>query len=203
MDNSVNRRILMIDNYDSFTYNLVQYLRILSEEVIVKRNDQITIKDIEELSPAGIVISPGPKTPKEAGISLEVINQLKGKYPILGICLGMQAIGDAFGGKVIKAKEPVHGKVFPITHDGQGVFAGLKNPLMVTRYHSLIIDRETLPGELVITAETELGEIMGVRHKVYDIEGVQFHPEAYLSEMGLELMGNFVKRCSRGTDEKI
>jgi len=203
VDFKKNRKILMIDNYDSFTYNLVQYLRILSEEVIIKRNNQLTIEDIQKMSPAGIVISPGPKAPKEAGISLEVIKQLKEIYPILGICLGMQAIGEAFGGDVIKGIEPVHGKVHSITHDGEGVFQGLKNPLMVTRYHSLVLDRKTLPSDLIITAETEAGEIMGIRHKSYDIEGVQFHPEAYLSEMGLELIGNFVKKCSEGKNEKI
>lgn len=203
MENGINRKILMIDNYDSFTYNLVQYLRILSEDVIVKRNDELTLDDIREISPAGIVISPGPRTPKEAGISLEVLKKLKGEYPILGICLGMQAIGEAFGGDVIKGIEPVHGKVHSITHDGQGVFTGLKNPLLVTRYHSLVLDSRTLPDELMITAKTEIGEIMGVRHRIYDIEGVQFHPEAYLSEMGLELMGNFVEKCNRGKNEKI
>jgi len=187
----------MIDNYDSFTYNLVQYLRVLSEEVVVKRNDQITIDEIRLLNPAGIVISPGPKSPAQAGISLEVILKLQGEYPILGICLGMQAIGEAFGGKVVRGKEPVHGKVFPIRHDEKGVFQGLKNPLLVTRYHSLVIERETLPDVLEISAETGEGEIMGVRHRTFDIEGVQFHPEAYLSEMGMELMGNFVKRCNR------
>lgn len=197
-----NKKILMIDNYDSFTYNLVQYLRILSEDVLVKRNDQITIEEIRKLDPAGIVISPGPKSPKEAGISLRILQELKGEYPILGICLGMQAIGEAFGGKVIKGKEPVHGKVFPITHDGMGVFKGLKCPLMVTRYHSLVIEWESLPEELIVTAKTETGEIMGLRHREYDIEGVQFHPEAYLSEQGLELIGNFVEKCSRRSHEK-
>lgn len=197
------RKILVIDNYDSFTYNLVQYLRILSEDVIVKRNDQITIEEIEKLNPIGIVISPGPKTPSEAGISLKIIKHLKGIFPILGICLGMQAIGEAFGGKVVKAMEPVHGKVHPITHDGKGVFLGLKSPLMVTRYHSLILEKKTLPEELIVTAETEAGEIMGVRHKIYDLEGVQFHPEAYLSEMGMELMANFVEKCNRGKNEKV
>lgn len=189
--------ILMIDNYDSFTYNLVDYLKQLNRTVKVVRNDQITINEIKALDPSIIVISPGPCTPLEAGISLEIIKKLKGVYPILGICLGHQAIADAFGGKIIRAKEPIHGKVYPIHHTNNGVFKGLKNPLKVTRYHSLIVEKESLPTVLEITAQTEVGEIMGIRHKDYLIEGVQFHPEAILTEQGLELLDNFLKEGER------
>ncbi|MCJ8341685.1 MAG: aminodeoxychorismate/anthranilate synthase component II [Cetobacterium sp.] len=187
--------ILMIDNFDSFTYNLVQYLEMLNEKVIVKRNNEIKIEEIEKLNPEIIVISPGPGNPKEAGIILDVIKYFKGKIPILGICLGHQSIGEIFGGKVIKAKEPIHGKVYPITHNNKGVFKNLKNPLNVTRYHSLIIERESLPKELEITGETENGEIMGIKHKKYLIEGVQFHPEAILTECGLEMLNNFLEEA--------
>ncbi|MGX6592559.1 anthranilate synthase component II [Cetobacterium ceti] len=187
--------ILMIDNFDSFTYNLVQYLEMLNEKVIVKRNNEIKIEEIEKLNPEIIVISPGPGNPKEAGITLDVIKYFKGKIPILGICLGHQSIGEIFGGKVIKAKEPIHGKVYPITHNNKGVFKNLKNPLNVTRYHSLIIERESLPEELEITGETENGEIMGIKHKKYLIEGVQFHPEAILTECGLEILNNFLEEA--------
>lgn len=187
--------ILMIDNFDSFTYNLVQYLEMLNEKVIVKRNNEIKIEEIEKLNPEIIVISPGPGNPKEAGITLDVIKYFKGKIPILGICLGHQSIGEIFGGKVIKAKEPIHGKVYPITHNNKGVFKNLKNPLNVTRYHSLIIERESLPEELEITGETENGEIMGIKHKKYLIEGVQFHPEAILTECGLEMLNNFLEEA--------
>lgn len=182
----------MIDNYDSFTYNLVQFLGQLEEEVLVKRNDEISIAEIEELQLGLIIISPGPCTPKEAGISLEVIDRFKGKVPILGICLGHQSIGHAFGAEIIEAREPVHGKVHHIKHNNKGVFKDLNNPLRVTRYHSLIIDRDTLPEELEITAESEGGEIMGIKHKDYLIEGVQFHPEAILTEQGHELLNNFI-----------
>ncbi|KJF28350.1 anthranilate synthase component II [Clostridium aceticum] len=184
--------ILMIDNYDSFTYNLTQYLSSLKEEVVVYRNDCITIEDIEKLNPDIIVLSPGPCTPNEAGICIEVVNRFKGEIPILGICLGHQTIGQVFGGNVIKAIEPVHGKVHPIYHTDEGVFKGLNNPLNVTRYHSLVVDRESLPECFEITAETSEGEIMGIRHKHYRIEGVQFHPEAILTEMGMELLNNFL-----------
>lgn len=191
--------ILIIDNYDSFTYNLVQYLSMLQEEVRVYRNDEISVAGIRELQPDAIVISPGPCTPDEAGISLEAVNCLKGEIPILGICLGHQVIGQAFGGRVIKASEPVHGKVHEISHKNIGVFEGLKNPLKVTRYHSLILERASLPECLEITAHIAEGkakpshtqEIMGIKHKHYPIEGVQFHPEAILTEMGLELLKNF------------
>ncbi len=185
--------ILMIDNYDSFTYNLVEYLKMLKRDVKVVRNDQITIEEIKEMKPSIIVISPGPCTPKEAGVSESIIKELKGEFPILGICLGHQAIAEVFGAKIIKANEPVHGKVSEIVHNGIGVFKGLNNPLKVTRYHSLIVERDTLPDELEITAETDIGEIMGIKHKLYPIEGVQFHPEALLTEQGLELLNNFLK----------
>ncbi|QZY54810.1 anthranilate synthase component II [Crassaminicella profunda] len=184
--------ILMIDNYDSFTYNLVQYLECLKEEVLVYRNDAITLEKIKNLSPTMIVLSPGPCTPNESGICKSVVNTFKGKIPILGICLGHQTIGQVFGGKIIKAKEPVHGKVHPIKHMNKGVFHNLPNPLKVTRYHSLIIEKETLPDCLEITALTNAGEIMGIKHKNYLIEGVQFHPEAILTEKGMEILENFL-----------
>lgn len=191
--------ILMIDNYDSFTYNLVQYLQMLKQELVVRRNDDISIEEIKSMAPDIIVISPGPCSPAQAGSSLEVIAAFKGKIPILGICLGHQSIGQAFGARVVKAKAPVHGKVHEIIHNNKGVFRNLKNPLKVTRYHSLVLERETLPSCFEITAETKDGEIMGIRHKEYAIEGVQFHPEAILTEQGLELLGNFITagHCQR------
>lgn len=192
--------ILMIDNYDSFVYNLVQFLGELGEDILVKRNDEITIRDIEKIDPEIIVLSPGPCSPKEAGICIEVVNHFKGKKPILGICLGHQIIGHAFGGGIIKAKEPVHGKVHSINHTNEGVFRNLNNPLNVTRYHSLIIDESTLPGELEVTAKTKDGEIMGIRSKSYHIEGVQFHPEAILSEQGHDILKNFISQF-RGYEE--
>ena len=184
--------ILMIDNYDSFVYNLVQYIEELGETVVVKRNNEIKISDIEELNPEVIVLSPGPCSPKEAGICIDIVEHFKGKKPILGICLGHQTIGHVFGGDIIKAQQPVHGKVYSINHTNKGVFRGLKNPLNVTRYHSLIVDSNTAPKELEITAITDKGEIMGIRHKKYLIEGVQFHPEAILSEYGHEMLRNFI-----------
>lgn len=184
--------ILMIDNYDSFTYNLVQYLNELGEEVRVCRNDEIGLDEVKELNPDMIVISPGPKTPDEAGISVEVIKKFYKTIPILGICLGHQSLIQILGGEIIKAKIPVHGKVEEISHTGKGVFKDLKNPIKVTRYHSLIADRNKLPEELMITAETVDGEIMGVRHKKYLLEGVQFHPEALLTEYGHEMLANFL-----------
>ena len=184
--------ILMIDNYDSFVYNLVHYFEELDEEIIVKRNDEITIDDIKTLNPEIIVLSPGPCSPNEAGICMDVVKYFKGIIPILGICLGHQTIGQVFGAKIVKAIEPVHGKVHSITHDNKGVFTNLKNPLNVTRYHSLVVERETLPDKLEISAETKEGEIMGLRHKDYMIEGVQFHPEAVLTEYGHELLQNFI-----------
>lgn len=182
--------ILMIDNYDSFTYNLVQYLKCLKEDVLIYRNDSITLDEIEKLNPDMIVLSPGPCTPKESGICKDIIKSFK-TIPILGICLGHQTIGYCFGANVVKANEPVHGKVSPIIHKNTGVFRNLPNPLKVTRYHSLIIERESLPDFLEVTAETDKGEIMGIRHKEYLIEGVQFHPESILSECGMDILKKF------------
>lgn len=186
--------ILVIDNYDSFTYNLVQYLGELGEEVKVYRNDEIDIKGIEELAPDHILISPGPCTPNEAGISLETIQYFKGKIPIFGVCLGHQAIGQAFGGNVIRAERLMHGKTSPIHHHSTSVFAELPSPFTATRYHSLLVERESLPDCLEITAETEEGEIMGLRHKEYPIEGVQFHPESIITDYGHQLLRNFLKQ---------
>jgi anthranilate synthase component 2 len=186
--------LLMIDNYDSFTYNIVQYLGELGEDVRTVRNDEITLKDIEAMAPGRICISPGPKAPKDAGISLDILREFKGKLPILGVCLGHQAIGEAFGGKVIRAKQVMHGKTSLIAHTGVGVFKGLPSPFTVIRYHSLAIERASLPSCLEVTAWTDDGEIMGVRHKEYDIEGVQFHPESILSEHGHALLKNFLVR---------
>lgn len=183
--------ILMIDNYDSFTYNLVQYLKCLKEEVLTYRNDSIGLEEIEKLKPDMIVLSPGPCTPNESGICKDIIKNFK-SVPILGICLGHQTIGYSFGANVIKAKEPVHGKVSSIIHTNRGVFRNLPNPLKVTRYHSLIIEKESLPDFLEITAETIEGEIMGIRHKKYLIEGVQFHPESILTECGMDILKNFL-----------
>lgn len=185
----------MIDNYDSFTYNLVQYLNMLNETVEVYRNDSLSVDEITKMQPDMIVISPGPCTPMEAGVSLEVVKQLSGQIPILGICLGHQTIGQAFGAKIGKAFEPVHGKVFPIQHDNQGVFMNLNQPLNVTRYHSLVIDKDSLPSCLEVSAETADGQIMGIRHKTLLLEGVQFHPEAILTEQGLELLENFLMKA--------
>lgn len=184
--------ILMIDNYDSFTYNLVQYLMKLGREVKVVRNDAVTVSEIRIMNPDMIVLSPGPKTPLEAGVCLSVVEHLQDDFPILGICLGLQTIGHAFGGRIVKAIKPVHGKVHQITHIGVGVFSELESPLSVTRYHSLVVERESLPDCLEITAETLEGEIMGLRHKEKLIEGVQFHPEAILTENGLEMLANFL-----------
>jgi para-aminobenzoate synthetase component II len=186
---------LMIDNYDSFVYNLVRYLKELNQEVLVVRNDDIHMDSIKNMRPQGIILSPGPKTPLEAGITLEVIEQAKGKIPILGICLGHQAIGHAFGARIIKGKEPVHGKISEVVHDNLGVFQKLKNPMQVTRYHSLIVERETLPDCLQISCETRDGVIMGLRHKDYRMESVQFHPEAEMTECGHGLLQNFVEIC--------
>ncbi len=186
--------LLMIDNYDSFTYNIVQYLGELGEDVRTVRNDEITLDQIEKMAPERICISPGPKAPKDAGISLDILREFKGKLPILGVCLGHQAIGEAFGGKVIRAKQVMHGKTSLIAHTGEGVFKGLPSPFTVIRYHSLAIERASLPDCLEVTAWTDDGEIMGVRHKEYDIEGVQFHPESILSEHGHALFKNFLER---------
>jgi len=186
--------LLMIDNYDSFTYNIVQYLGELGEDVRTVRNDEITLEQIERMAPERICISPGPKAPKDAGISLDILREFKGKLPILGVCLGHQAIGEAFGGNVIRAKQVMHGKTSLIAHTGEGVFKGLPSPFTVIRYHSLAIERASLPDCLEVTAWTDDGEIMGVRHKEYDIEGVQFHPESILSEHGHALLKNFLAR---------
>ncbi len=185
--------LLMIDNYDSFTYNLVQYLGELGEDIKVFRNNKITVSEIEKLNPDRIVISPGPCTPKEAGISVGVIKHFAEKIPILGVCLGHQAIGAAFGGDIIRAPRLMHGKTSMIYHDGKTIFEGLPNPFEATRYHSLIIKKETLPLCLEITAWTDMDEIMGVRHKDYIIEGVQFHPESILTKVGKDLLRNFLK----------
>ena len=187
--------LLMIDNYDSFTYNLVQYLGELGEEVSVFRNDEVTLEQIEALHPSRIVISPGPCTPAEAGISVPLIERLAGKIPILGVCLGHQAIGQAFGGRIVHAAQLMHGKISPIRHDGRGVFRGLADGFTATRYHSLAIERASLPGCLEVSAWTEDGEIMGVRHKSLAVEGVQFHPEAILTEHGHQLLGNFLEKA--------
>lgn len=188
--------ILMIDNYDSFTYNLVQYIGELGIEVKVVRNDELTIDTIQAINPQVIVVSPGPCTPNEAGISLEVISRFAGKIPILGVCLGHQAIGQAFGGKVIRADRLMHGKVSPVFHNSEGVNADMPNPFRATRYHSLLVERESLPGCLEITAWTEEGEIMGLRHKKYAVEGVQYHPESIMTEEGKKIIRNFVETYS-------
>jgi anthranilate synthase component II len=185
--------LLMLDNYDSFTYNLVQYLGELGQDLKVYRNDKITISEIEALKPERIVISPGPCTPKEAGISIDVIKHFSGKVPILGVCLGHQSMGEAFGGDVIRAPYLMHGKTSMIHHDGRTIFAGLPNPFEATRYHSLIIRKETLPPVLEISAWTDDGIIMGVRHKKFKVEGVQFHPESILTGAGKDLLKNFLK----------
>ena len=191
--------LLMIDNYDSFTYNLVQYLQSLGAEVKVVRNDAMTVDEIAKLAPERIVISPGPCTPNEAGVSLEIIERLGANTPILGVCLGHQSIGQAFGGDVVRARQVMHGKTSPVFHEDKGVFAGLNKPLTVTRYHSLVVKRETLPECLEMTAWTQhadgsVDEIMGLRHKTLNIEGVQFHPESILTEQGHELFANFLKQ---------
>jgi anthranilate synthase component 2 len=190
--------LLMVDNYDSFTYNVVQYLGELGADVKVVRNDEISCDEIAALAPEKIVISPGPCTPNEAGISLELVERFAGKIPLLGICLGHQSIGQSFGGKVVRAREVMHGKTSPIYHNGTGVFAGLNNPYQATRYHSLVVERETLPECFEITAWTQhedgsMDEIMGLRHKTLAVEGVQFHPESILTEFGYELLNNFLK----------
>lgn len=187
----------MIDNFDSFTFNLVQYLGEMGCELVVKRNDEITTDDIEAMQPEKIIISPGPCSPKEAGISVETIQRFAGQIPILGVCLGHQAIGAAYGGDIVRAKSLMHGKTSPIEHDGRGVFHGLPENFDATRYHSLVIKRETMPEELEISAQTADGEVMGVRHKTLAIEGIQFHPESILTgENGRQLLRNFVERIA-------
>ena len=197
--NQASKKVLMIDNYDSFTFNLVHYLQQLDVEVIVKKNDEISIEEIIKLAPSSIIISPGPCTPNEAGISLSIIDNLKGKIPILGVCLGHQAIGQSFGGKVVRAFKIMHGKTSKIFHNDQGVFKGLPQGFKATRYHSLVLNKANLPDSLEITAWTNdsLGNfeaVMGIKHKQFDIEGIQFHPESVLSEFGLELLNRFITR---------
>ncbi|EDY82102.1 class I glutamine amidotransferase, putative [Verrucomicrobiia bacterium DG1235] len=182
--------ILLVDNYDSFTYNLFQYLRMLGKEVVVRRNDEVTVDEVRALDPSLIVISPGPGGPKDTGVCMQILDAFHATTPILGICLGMQTIAAYFGGSVEHALAPVHGKVREIQHDGSGLFSGLKNPLRVTRYHSLVVAESSLPSSLEVSARSAEGEIMGIRHRSYPIFGVQFHPEAYLTEQGLELLKN-------------
>ncbi|WP_312077942.1 aminodeoxychorismate synthase component 2 [Leclercia sp.] len=186
--------ILLIDNYDSFTWNLYQYFCELGAEVVVRRNDVLSLEDVAALNPQKIVVSPGPCTPDESGISLAVIQHYAGKLPILGVCLGHQAIGQVFGATIVRAAKVMHGKTAPVTHNGTGVFSGLNNPLTVTRYHSLVIDPPTLPDCFEVTAWSETQEIMGIRHREWDLEGVQFHPESILSEQGHQLLANFLNR---------
>jgi anthranilate synthase component II len=185
-------RVLVIDNYDSFTYNLVQYLGELGGEVLVRRNDEVTPEEVLELHPDRIVVSPGPCTPKEAGVSVEVIEKVSGQVPILGVCLGHQAIGQAFGAEIVRGK-PVHGKTAKILHDGEGVYRGVQQGFEATRYHSLVIEPGSLPEDLLVTSRTEDGTIMGVRHRDYPVEGVQFHPESVLTRSGHELLKNFLE----------
>ena len=185
--------LLMIDNYDSFTYNLVQYFAELGADVLVYRNDEITVEQIEKLNPQHLVVSPGPCTPNEAGISVAAIKHFAGKIPLLGVCLGHQSIGQAFGGRIIHAKTLMHGKTSQIRHNGNSVFTGLPSPFTATRYHSLVIERETLPDCLEVTAWTDDGEIMGVRHKILPVHGVQFHPESILTEYGHDMLRNFLE----------
>ncbi len=198
-------KILMIDNYDSFTYNIVQYLFELGADVVVRRNDEISIEDIEKMDDIqSIVISPGPCTPKEAGISVDVVKRFKGVYPILGVCLGHQSIGAAFGGKIIKAKCLMHGKTSEIYHKGTDLFKGIPSPFKAVRYHSLVIDRSSLPEDIEITAWTEEDEeIMGIRHKIYPIWGVQFHPESILTEYGKKLLKNFMEMAVNFKSQKV
>jgi anthranilate synthase/aminodeoxychorismate synthase-like glutamine amidotransferase len=184
--------IVMIDNYDSFTYNLVQYLSEMRQEVVVRRNDEISVAEVLAMQPDGIIISPGPRRPEDAGIIIALIQAASGRVPILGVCLGHQAIGAAFGGRVIKAKAVMHGKVSSITHDESGVFDGIRSPMKATRYHSLAVERETLPACLQVTAEAPDGEIMGLRHREHPTEGIQFHPESVLTPAGKRLLANFV-----------
>lgn len=189
---------LMIDNYDSFVYNLVRYIRELDQDVLVVRNDKISLQDVARLNPAGVILSPGPKHPRDGGVCPAIIQTYKGRIPVLGICLGHQSIAYAFGGKICKGPQPMHGKVTPIRHDGKGVFSRLPNPLSVTRYHSLVVERDGLPDQLEVTAWDGDGIIMGIRHKIYPIEGVQFHPEAELTESGHRLLSNFIGMCGQG-----
>ena len=189
-------RILVIDNFDSFVYNLVQYLGELGAEPVVIRNNEMSVHEAVALQPDGVLLSPGPGRPEDAGILCDAIREFAGRVPVFGVCLGHQAIGQVFGGNVVRAPELLHGKTSPIHHVNEGVFAGLPNPMPATRYHSLIIERETLPEELTVTAQTESGMIMGVRHRELDVEGVQFHPESILTTSGHDMIGNFVQRVA-------
>ncbi len=189
--------ILMIDNYDSFTYNLVQYFEELGARMKVVRNDQATLKDLERMKPEKLVVSPGPCSPNEAGISMEAIRHFGGRIPVLGVCLGHQCLGQVYGGRVVRADRLMHGKTSPILHDGKGVFQGLENPFDATRYHSLLVERKSLPKDLVVSAWTSEGEIMGLRHRVLDVEGVQFHPESILTRPGKDLLANFLRKGTR------
>ena len=192
--------ILLIDNYDSFTYNLVQILSPMDQEIIVFRNDEIDIKEIQSMKPSSLVISPGPCTPEKARISIEAARSFGGLIPVLGVCLGHQAIAAAYGGRVIRAKRIMHGKISFISHNGRGIFKGLANPFEATRYHSLIVEKDSLPDCLEVSAWTEQGEIMGIRHREYDVEGVQFHPESILTKAGPELLKNFCMKGVRKDD---
>jgi len=188
--------LLMIDNYDSFTYNLVQYLALLGETVAVRRNDRVTVTEIIDLRPDYLFLSPGPGTPDDAGVLLEAVQKCAGRLPVFGVCLGLQAIGQAYGGRVVRARAPMHGKISLVHHDGKSIFAGLPSPFKAVRYHSLVVERESLPACLEVSAWTDEGEIMGLRHRELPVEGVQFHPESMLSEHGLDLLANFL----RGSD---
>lgn len=192
--------ILMIDNYDSFTYNLVHYLAELGEEVVVNRNDKITLEEVGKLNPDMIVVSPGPCTPKEAGISVDVIREFAGRTPILGVCLGHQSIAYAYGAEIVRADRLLHGKTSMIHHDGKGIFKGIPDPFEATRYHSLLVRRETLPDTFEISAWTDEGEIMGIRHKEYLIEGVQFHPESILTVYGKDILRNFISLAKKTSE---
>jgi len=185
--------LLVIDNYDSFTYNLVQYFGELGADPVVKRNDAVTVDEVEKMAPERIVISPGPGSPKDAGISMELIRRMGSRVPLLGVCLGHQCIGEVYGGKVVRAGRLMHGKTSPIRHDAKGVFRGLPNPFEATRYHSLIVEKSSVPDDLEISADTAEGEIMGLRHREYPVHGVQFHPESILSKEGKDLLANFLK----------
>jgi anthranilate synthase/aminodeoxychorismate synthase-like glutamine amidotransferase len=191
----VTRRLLVVDNYDSFTYNLVQYLGELEELPEVVRNDEVTLADVVAMQPLGVVISPGPCTPREAGICTDLVRELGAEMPILGVCLGHQCIGEAYGGDVVRAPRVMHGKLSTITHDGQGVFQGIDSPLVATRYHSLVVDPATLPSSLIATAWADDGVLMGVRHREHPVEGVQFHPESIMTNSGHQLLQNFITLC--------
>jgi len=194
----MSARVLVVDNYDSFTFNLVQYLGELGAKVEVFRNDAIDVAGIRRRRPRGVLLSPGPSTPDQAGVTLEVIRALAGEVPLLGVCLGHQAIGQAFGGRVVRNGRIVHGKASPVRHRGEGVFRGLPSPFSAGRYHSLVVERRTMPRALRVTAWTDQGEVMGIRHREMDVEGVQFHPESILTERGKELLGNWLRRLEKG-----